>query len=42
LSVRRNAEALICSAMVELFLRSMENRFGTAWKGSQDAPAFAS
>lgn len=42
LSVRRNAEALICSAMVELFLRSMENRSGTAWKGSQDAPAFAS
>ena len=41
LPVRRNAEALICSAMVELFLRSMENRFGTAWKGSQDAPAFA-
>jgi asparagine synthetase B (glutamine-hydrolysing) len=42
LSVRRNAEALICSAMVELFLRSMENRFGTAWKGPQDAAAFAS
>src|SRR5215510_8621418 len=42
LSVRRNAEALICSAMVELFLRSMENRLGTAWRGSQDAPAFAS
>ncbi|WNG37441.1 asparagine synthase [Archangium violaceum] len=42
LSVRRNAEALICSAMVELFLRSMEQRLGTAWKGSQDAPAFAS
>lgn len=42
LSVRRNAEALICSAMVELFLRSMENRLGTAWKGSQDAPALAS
>ncbi|HEU4732748.1 MAG TPA: asparagine synthase C-terminal domain-containing protein [Kofleriaceae bacterium] len=42
LSVRRNAEALICSAMVELFLRSMENRLGTAWKGSQDASTFAS
>jgi asparagine synthase (glutamine-hydrolysing) len=42
LSVRRNAEALICSAMVELFLQSIENRFGTAWKGSQDAPTFAS
>lgn len=42
LSVRRNAEALICSAMVELFLRSVEHRFGTAWKGSRDAPAFAS
>lgn len=42
LSIRRNAEALISSAMVELFLRSMENRLGTAWKGSQDAPALAS
>ena len=42
LSVRRNAEALICSAMTELFLRGMEKRFGTAWKGPQDAPAFAS
>lgn len=42
LSVRRNAEALICSAMVELFLRSMEKRLGTAWKGSQDALTFAS
>jgi len=42
LSVRRNADALVCSAMVELFLRSMENRLGTTWKGSQDAPAFAS
>jgi len=41
LSVRRNAEALICSAMVELFLRSMESRFGTAWKGSQDASTVA-
>ncbi len=41
-SVRRNAEALICSAMVELYLRSMENRLGTAWKGPQYAPAFAS
>lgn len=41
-SVRRNAEALICSAMVELFLRSMETRLGIAWKGPQDAPAFAS
>jgi asparagine synthase (glutamine-hydrolysing) len=41
LSVRRNAEALICSAMVELFLRSMEKRLGT-WKGSQDASALAS
>jgi asparagine synthetase B (glutamine-hydrolysing) len=41
-SVRRNAEALICSAMVELFLRSIENTLGTAWKGSQDAPALAS
>jgi asparagine synthase (glutamine-hydrolysing) len=41
-SVRYNAEALIGSAMVELFLRSVENRFGTAWKGSQDASAFAS
>jgi len=42
LSVRRNAEALICSAMVELFFRSMEKRFGTSWKGHQDAPALAS
>ncbi|HEX2687000.1 MAG TPA: hypothetical protein VHN14_10300, partial [Kofleriaceae bacterium] len=46
LSIRRNSEALICSAMVELFLRSMENRLGTTWKGSlkgsQHAHAFAS
>lgn len=42
LSIRRNAETLICSAMVELYLRGMENRFGTTWKGPQDAPAFAS
>ena len=42
LSVRRNAEALICSAMVELFFRSMEKTLGTAWKGHQDAPALAS
>jgi len=42
LSVRRNAEALICSAMVELFLRSTEKRLGTAWRGSQDAPTCAS
>jgi hypothetical protein len=41
-AIRRNAEALICSAMTELFLRSMENRLGTPWKGPQDAPAFAS
>jgi asparagine synthase (glutamine-hydrolysing) len=41
-SIRRNAEPLICSAMVELFLRSTEKRFGAAWKGPQDAPAFAS
>jgi len=41
-SIRRNAEALICSAMVELYLRSMEKRFGTTWKGPQYAPAFAS
>ena len=41
-SIRRNAEALICSAMVELFLQSMEKRLGRAWKGPQDAPAFAS
>ena len=42
LSVRRNAEALICSAMVELFLRRMETRLGTTWKGSQDAAPLAS
>jgi asparagine synthase (glutamine-hydrolysing) len=42
LSVRRNAEALICSAMVELFLRSIEHRFGTAWKGSRYAHPLAS
>jgi asparagine synthase (glutamine-hydrolysing) len=42
LSIRHNAEALIGSAMVELFLRYTENRFGTAWKGSPDASAFAS
>jgi asparagine synthase (glutamine-hydrolysing) len=41
-SIRRNAEALICSAMIELFLQSMEKRLGRAWKGPQDAPAFAS
>jgi len=40
--VRRNSEALICSAMVELFLRSIEKRFGTAWKGHQDARALVS
>lgn len=42
LSVRRNAEALICSAMVELFLRSLESRFGTTWKGSRYARPLAS
>jgi len=42
LSVRQNAEALISSAMVELFLQNLENRLGRAWKGSQDAPAIAS
>jgi asparagine synthetase B (glutamine-hydrolysing) len=42
LSIRHNAEALICSAMVELFLRNLETRLGRAWKGSQDAPALAS
>jgi asparagine synthase (glutamine-hydrolysing) len=42
LSVRQNAEALISSAMVELFLRNLETRLGRAWKGSQDAPALAS
>jgi asparagine synthase (glutamine-hydrolysing) len=41
-SLRRNAEALICSAMIELFLQGMEKRFGRAWKGPRDAPAFAS
>jgi asparagine synthase (glutamine-hydrolysing) len=41
-AIRRNAEALLCSAMTELFLRSMERRLGTAWKGPQDAPALAS
>ena len=39
LSVRRNAEALICSAMVELFLRSVENRFGAPWKGAPVCPS---
>jgi len=42
LSVRHNAEALISSAMVELFLRNLENRLGRAWKGSQDVAALAS
>jgi asparagine synthase (glutamine-hydrolysing) len=42
LSVRHNAEALISSAMVELFLRNLEHRLGRAWKGSQDAAALAS
>jgi asparagine synthase (glutamine-hydrolysing) len=42
LSVRHNAEALICSAMVELFLGNLENRLGRAWKGSRDAAALAS
>jgi len=42
LSVRRNAESLICSAMVELYFGSMEKRLGKAWKGHQDASALAS
>lgn len=42
LSVRHNAETIICSAMVELFLRSQEARLGRAWKGSRDAAALAS
>jgi hypothetical protein len=42
LSLRRNTQALISSAMVELFFRSMEKKLGTGWKGLQDAPALAS